>query len=161
MSSSIALPVQEEAPLSSEVTIRQALGPDFDAIASLEPIARDDPRWAAFVRTAIAREECFVATRGDSVLGCAILDYSFFTNGFIPLVSVDAESRRQGIATALIRYLETHCRTPKLFTSTNVSNSGMQELLRKLGFVATGFVDNLDPGDPELVFFKVAKSARG
>jgi hypothetical protein len=29
----------------------------------------------------------------------------------------------------------------------------MQELLRLLGFVPSGVIHNLDPGDPELVYF--------
>ena len=41
----------------------------------------------------------------------------------------------------------------KLFTSTNQSNTPMQALLALLGYVRSGVIDNLDPGDPELVYF--------
>jgi hypothetical protein len=50
--------------------------------------------------------------------------------------------------------LESECRTEKLFTSTNLSNLPMQSLLAKRGYKLSGVIDNLDPGDPELVYFK-------
>jgi len=54
----------------------------------------------------------------------------------------------------LVRHVEQECRTPKLFTSTNESNAPMRALLAKLGFSPSGVIENLDEGDPELVFFK-------
>lgn len=30
----------------------------------------------------------------------------------------------------------------------------MQQVLKKLGFVESGYIENLDEGDPELVYFK-------
>ena len=46
------------------------------------------------------------------------------------------------------------CRTPKLFTSINLSNLGMQSLLAKSGYELSGVIHNLDEGDPELVYLK-------
>lgn len=54
----------------------------------------------------------------------------------------------------LIEHVSTRARGPKLFTSTNESNAPMRALLLRLGFEASGVIHNLDPGDPELVFFK-------
>jgi len=42
----------------------------------------------------------------------------------------------------------------KLFTSTNLSNLPMQSLLAQLNFKLSGVIENLDEGDPELVYFK-------
>ena len=53
-----------------------------------------------------------------------------------------------------IRHLINECRTPKLFTSTNQSNIPMQRLLATLEFARSGFIENLDEGDPEVVYFK-------
>jgi len=50
--------------------------------------------------------------------------------------------------------LINECRTPKLFTSTNQSNVPMQGLLATLEFARSGLIENLDDGDPELVYFK-------
>lgn len=66
--------------------------------------------------------------------------------------------RRHGVATALMRHVESICPTAKLFTSTNESNTPMQRLCKTLGFVRSGWIENLDEGDPEIIYFKrVAK----
>jgi ribosomal protein S18 acetylase RimI-like enzyme len=70
------------------------------------------------------------------------------------MVYIDSDHRRRGVGTALIRHMESQCRTAKLFTSTNESNLEMQSLLAKLGYQPSGVIHNLDEGDPELVYFK-------
>jgi hypothetical protein len=45
----------------------------------------------------------------------------------------------------------------KLWTSTNQSNQAMRLLLPRLGFIESGRIDNLDEGDPELVFVRLPK----
>ncbi|MCX8026153.1 MAG: GNAT family N-acetyltransferase, partial [Thermanaerothrix sp.] len=62
--------------------------------------------------------------------------------------------RRRGAGTRLMQYLECVCRTPKLFTSTNLSNRPMQALLAKLGYILSGVIHHLDENDPELVYVK-------
>jgi RimJ/RimL family protein N-acetyltransferase len=54
----------------------------------------------------------------------------------------------------LLRYLVSICQTPKLFSSTNQSNRPMQALFAKVGFEQSGRIDNLDPNDPEIVYYK-------
>lgn len=70
------------------------------------------------------------------------------------MLYVHANHRRRGAGTALVQHLESLCQTPKLFTSTNLSNLAMQSLLAKLGYELSGVIHNLDEGDPELVYFK-------
>ena len=70
------------------------------------------------------------------------------------MLYVHPSHRRKGVGTQLIRHLEALCTTEKLFTSTNRSNAPMQALLPKLGYAPSGFVENLDEGDPELIYFK-------
>jgi hypothetical protein len=41
-----------------------------------------------------------------------------------------------------------------VFTSTNRSNDAMRALLRTEGWSSSGELDGLDPGDPELVFYR-------
>ncbi|MGQ0543366.1 MAG: GNAT family N-acetyltransferase [Blastocatellia bacterium] len=84
----------------------------------------------------------------------AVLNYKFYDNGWIEMLHVHPQFRRQGIGSALIRHLINACRTLKLFTSTNQSNFPMQRLLATLEFDRSGFIENLDEGDPELVYFK-------
>ena len=52
--------------------------------------------------------------------------------------------------------LAARCKTDKLFTSTNQSNEPMQQLLTRLGYKPSGVIYNVDPGDPELVYFRHA-----
>jgi len=108
----------------------------------------------ALLTGAINANGCFVGVDDHIVVGFAILEYSFYANGFIPLFVVSREHRRSGTGTALLKHAATHCRTPKLFSSTNESNREMQALLKKVGFRESGRIDNLDDGDPEIVYFK-------
>ena len=85
-------------------------------------------------------------------MGYGVLHYHFFGCGFIELLMVGERYRRRGVGLVLITALKSHCRHPKLFTSTNRSNLPMQRLLLNAGFVASGQIDNLDDGDPEQVF---------
>lgn len=77
----------------------------------------------------------------------------FFGQAFIELLMVGARFRRSGLGLALVASFQESCRGRKLFTSTNLSNHPMQSLLLKAGFRPSGYIDNLDEGDPELVFF--------
>ena len=95
-----------------------------------------------------------VAVTDAKVVAYAVLNYKFYDNGWIEMLYVHPQFRRQGIGSALIHYLVNECRTTKLFTSTNQSNFPMQRLLATLGFDRSGFIENLDEGDPELVYFK-------
>lgn len=43
-------------------------------------------------------------------------------------------------------------KTQKIFTSTNQSNTATQQLLIKAGFIPSGYIENLDDNDPELIY---------
>lgn len=137
-----------------KLSLREASPSDAEQLLEFDEIARDDPDRASFLRGAIEDGNCLVAVSGGRTVGYGILDYSFYGQGFIPLVYVRLESRRHGVGSGLIRALEARCVTGKLFTSTNESNAPMKALLRRLGFDPSGIIHNLDPGDPEIVFFK-------
>jgi predicted GNAT family acetyltransferase len=112
----------------------------------------------ALLTQAVAARQAIVARLGATPVGFAVVHNHFFGNKFIELVVVHPDYRRQGIASALIRYVEKTSPGEKLFTSTNQSNSAMQALCEKLGFVRSGQIDNLDEGDPEIIYFKRAAS---
>ncbi|WP_340008930.1 GNAT family N-acetyltransferase [Paenibacillus sp. FSL K6-0276] len=102
----------------------------------------------------ILNEQCIVASLNGEPIGFACYDTTFFECCFIQLAIVNPNFRRLGIASALIRYIEEHCPTSKLFTSTNESNTVMQQVCLSLGFVRSGIIENLDDGDPEWIYFK-------
>lgn len=102
----------------------------------------------------ILNEQCVVASINSEPVGFACYDSTFFECCFIQLVIVNPNFRRLGIAGALMRYIEEHSPTSKLFTSTNESNTIMQQVCLSLDFVRSGIIENLDDGDPEWIFFK-------
>lgn len=133
--------------------VREGTSEDEEAIASFDHIARSDATRAAFVERVLRSETCIVAELQGAVVGYAVLEYTFFEFGFVSMLYVAEAARRRGIGRTLMREIEARCSTTKLFTSTNQSNAPMQALLDRLGYVPSGVIHNLDPGDPELVYF--------
>lgn len=134
--------------------IRKAIISDTPAIISIEHIAAVEEERKQHIREWISRGDAVVAVADDQVMGYAVLEYTFFSQGFISMLIVQEGNRRKGIGTSLILHLERMCKTIKLFTSTNESNKPMQALMSKMSFEPSGVVYNLDEGDPELLFFK-------
>lgn len=106
------------------------------------------------LEAAVTKKQCIIALENNETVGFALFDTSFFGYSYIPLVIVSPLARRKGAASALIHYIEQNCKTQKLFTSTNESNTAMQRVCESLGFVRSGMIENLDEGDPEWIYFK-------
>lgn len=134
--------------------IRPARASDAQAIKAFDAIARLDGSRVTLIDRSIESNQCFVAVVDDRVVAYGILNYTFYEQGFVGMLYVHPESRRRGIGSALMTYLEGRCKTVKLYTSTNQSNTRMQALLAKLGYRPSGIIENLDEGDPELVYMK-------
>ena len=142
------------------ISIRQATEKDTGALCLLDQIARQGEEVRRrFIKRSVAAGTCFVALRGEEIIGYGVLNYSFYDNGCIDMLYIDSKHRRCGAGASLLKHLESICRTPKLFTSTNLSNLPMQALLAKSGYVLSGVIHNLDEGDPEIVYFKPLKNA--
>ena len=137
------------------VDVSRAHEGDLAGIVRIDSRIENWPERRAFIERAVTAGECFVARLADRrICGFATFDRSFFEQPFVSLLYVDETRRREGVATALIERIEAICPGEKLFTSTNRSNGPMQRLCEKLGFVRSGYVENLDEGDPEIVYFK-------
>ena len=141
--------------------IREGTPEDVDALVALDHVARCDSIRADCMAHAVRAGHSFVAEWDGTLVGYGILTYSFYGNGMIELLYVGEGYRRLGVGRALIGYAESRCNTPKLFTSTNLTNKPMQLLLEGLGYRLSGYIDNLDPGDPELVYFKSLVDKQG
>jgi GNAT superfamily N-acetyltransferase len=135
-------------------SIRPAVEDDIEALCSLDLIAQRESERREFIRREVVSGNCSVAVTNEAVIGYGVLNYTFYNNGCIDMLYIHAEHRRCGAGAALLRHMESLCRTPKLFTSTNLSNLPMQSLLATLGYELSGVIHNLDEGDPELVYFK-------
>jgi ribosomal protein S18 acetylase RimI-like enzyme len=133
--------------------IRIATIADYDKLAALDTIAPGETERAVQIRTWIETGCCHVAETDSNIGAYGVLTYQFFGNGFIERVMVGEQFRGQGLGTALVRHFQAVCATPKLFASTNLSNQRMQKLLKTAGFRTSGFIDNLDENDPEIVFY--------
>ena len=136
------------------ISIRPAVSTDIEALCSFDQIAHANRERQQFIANSVSAGTCYVATTEAEIVGYGVLNYVFYGQGWIDMLYVAEGRRRQGAGKALIEHMERQCRTAKLFTSTNLSNLPMQNLLAKLGFVISGRIDNLDEGDPEVVYFK-------
>jgi len=135
-------------------TIRRGQAADAAALKTLDTVVPVDPRRAASIDDWLERDVVFIAEVDDSVVGYSVFNHGFFRQGNVDMLMLHPDFRGQRIGEQLLQALEDVCDTLKLFCTTNVSNHRMQRLLSRLGFVACGFIDELDPGDPELVYVK-------
>ena len=81
---------------------------------------------------------------GNQACAYGVLHYYFFSHGFIDMIMVGADVRRQGYGVALVRHFQQLCTTSRLFGSTNASNQTMQKLLCGAGFRSSCYIDNPD-----------------
>jgi ribosomal protein S18 acetylase RimI-like enzyme len=135
------------------IEVRPARGNDLKGIFRCDPFAGQDAHRRDFIENAFNVGGCHVAVSSE-IVGFAILEYSFFENGFISLLVVHPNFHRREIGTRLVQYLEKICKTGKIFTSTNQSNLPMQALLAKMEYLFSGEIFGLDADDPELIFRK-------
>lgn len=142
--------MSESAP---NVHIRKGTPADLARLEGL-PHAEHWDHHLSLLRRALGSRESLVAEIGSDVVGMAIWDRDFFGKAFIWMLGVHPHYHRRGVASALIRKVESFCAGESLFTSTNKSNTAMQSLCKGLGFIESGYLENLDPGDPEIFLFK-------
>jgi ribosomal protein S18 acetylase RimI-like enzyme len=124
-------------------------------VAKLDALRRWD-----FSQEELSGSVVFIAYVDGEVVGYATAAVKFFDRGFVWMVAVDRAHRRRGVATALIRRAEQWCPSDELFTSTNRSNVPAQRLFESLGYLESGTVDNLDPGDPEVFYCRILEGDR-
>ncbi len=137
--------------------IRTAHMEDLNAIVDIDQFARISEERLRLIRKSLENESVYVAIEQGKIVGYCVFDHSFFERGFISLLIVHPDHRREGIGSDLVKYVEKLCESERIFTSTNESNTPMQELLRKVGYRRSGVIDDLDPGDPEVFFSKKAE----
>ncbi len=142
------------AELIDAIELQSGVGIDAAALARMctGSIAGKE----RFIAESLLLREVLVARAGGRIAGTAIWDRRFFGRPFVWLLGVDPAFRRRGIAARLLGEVATRCTGEPLFTSTNTSNRAMRRMLDQLGFVASGCVDNLDPDDPELFYYRAA-----
>jgi GNAT superfamily N-acetyltransferase len=108
------------------ISIRSATADDIETLFSFDLIAQRENERREYIRRAVSGGECYVAVKGEQVIAYGVLNYTFYYLGCIDMLYVDPDFRRAGAGSALLKHLESLCRTSKLFTSTNLSNLPMQ-----------------------------------
>jgi ribosomal protein S18 acetylase RimI-like enzyme len=136
--------------------IRKSAREDISVISHCDTKSASGGR-REFLERTVQRGGGYTLEQDGKAIGIGILEYTFFEHGFISLIYVSRAARRTGAGEMLLQYLVSICGTPKVFSSTNQSNGPMQALFAKAGFERSGVIHNLDPGDPEIVYYKAIK----
>ena len=138
----------------SKVRIRVGAAADANLLKSIDSVVPYEPTRADFIDHWLREDTVMVAEQDGQAVGYGVFSHGFFHQGQIEMLMIRTDYRGIRIGAQLLATLEQLCDTPKLFVTTNLSNQGMQRLLNRMGYAACGFINELDPGDPELVFFK-------
>jgi GNAT superfamily N-acetyltransferase len=137
--------------------LRTARVKDAGDIVAVDPESLGSPDE---IRVLIREEASLVAVEDSEIVGfLAVKPGHFYKRDFIDLLFIAPGWRRQGIGRALLDAAVRNASTPRVFVSTNESNTPMRELLRREGWSLSGVLVGLDEGDPEHVLFRDAQPA--
>ena len=134
--------------------VRVASADDLPRCVDLAEAVVGARRSGPFVQAALDRRQLLVAHVDGDLSGILAYRTDWFACTFVSLVSVHPDRRRLGIARALFSGLEERSPSPRLFSSTEETNAAAIQMHRALGFVPSGYLDNLPQGYRELLFFK-------
>ncbi len=139
----------------SPSSVLRRVGPgDLDLLAQVDPSLAQTPVHRRHIGELLGAGFSWAAMNGGEILGFAIVTRHFFGFPFVDLLVVAEAARRHGVGLALMAQCEADHDADRIFTSTNESNAPMRRLLAKADWSVSGVIENLDPGDPELVFVK-------
>jgi len=153
----LAKPAQRYEEERMMILVEKATEQELEAIRALDVMVTGDVGRKDFLANAVRAGQCLVARIGGTMVGFGVLDQSygpFNGQGFISLLITHPDHRRRGVATALIHHIEPICPTEKLFTSTDESNVIAQQVYESLGFVRSGYIENVADDDREIIYFK-------
>ena len=142
-----------------EVIVKKAIPSMIDDIVKLDESVIGSQSRECVIRHAVESGRCYIVNTGPNIAAYGIMDYNFYEKGFISLLIVDQKLRRKGFGKLLVKTFIDQCKSDKLFTSTNRSNLPMQKFLENCGFKRCGIIDELDEGDPEIIYCYNKKSA--
>lgn len=111
-------------------------------------------RGGPLIQAAMDRRELLVARLDGEVVGALAYRSDWFGCTFVTLVSVRPDRRRRGVARALFKAVEERSPSPRFFSSTEETNAAAIQMHRALGFLPSGYIENLPQGVRELLFYK-------
>jgi len=136
------------------MVIRLARPEEAARCVDLAEVVVGSRRAGPHVQAALDREHLLVALDDGDVVGTLAYRTDWFTCTMVTLVSVLEDRRRRGVARRLFEAVEAVSPGPRLFSSTEETNVAAIRMHRALGFVESGYVDNLPQGYRELLFYK-------
>ena len=111
-------------------------------------------RAGPFIKAHMERHQLIVAEAEERVIGFLAYRTDWFQCTFVSLVVVHEEWRRKGIAREFFKSVEAVSLSPRIFSSTEETNTPSIRMHTALGFVPSGHIDNLPQGTRELLFYK-------
>ncbi|AXE80530.1 GNAT family N-acetyltransferase [Streptomyces atratus] len=136
-----------------DFVVRRVSESESDALVGIDVVAIEgDTERQASIRRWCQQGLVIAAEDASGLLGYCVAEYTFFEQGFVTMLMVTPSARGRGVGHRLLDAVAASCTTPKLFTSTNVSNQPMQRLLQRAGWSPVGLLHGLDEGDPELFY---------
>lgn len=134
--------------------IRAPQAADLDTIMTLAAAVIGPERAGPFIRSHLDRHHLLVAEDERQVAGVLAYRTDWFQCTFVSLVAVREDRRKRGIARALYQAVEGMSPSPRLYSSTEETNSAAIQMHTALGFGPSGYIDNLPQGYRELLFYK-------
>ena len=128
-------------------TVVNAQMEDLESMVAIDHQVIGNDSRRGEIEKAIREKQCLVVKDGKT-MGFLLYYTHFFGNTFISLVIISPGERRKGYASSLMSHLEKISPTTKIFSSTNESNMEMHRVFQKNGYIRSGVIDNMDPGDP-------------
>ncbi len=129
-----------------DITIRLATSSDETAIDAFDAFRGNRP-------TEISRGEVWVAEIDNEVAGYITFNYSFYRKPFIKYLNTHPKFERQGVALALVKFIEAQCKGKKLFMSTEADNYPMLRFMEKYQYRFVGMINEIQ-AEAEVVFCK-------
>ncbi len=89
----------------------------------------------------------------QEIAGYITFNYSFYRKPFIKYLNTYQKFERQGMAVALVNFIEEQCKGKKLFMSTEADNYPMLCFIEKYHYRFVGMINEIQEA-AEVVFCK-------
>jgi GNAT superfamily N-acetyltransferase len=136
------------------IEIRLPRVADAAPCAELAALVIGEERAGAFIKSHMERHHLIVAEAERDVIGLLAYRTDWFQCTLVSLVAVREKFRRKGIAREFFKSVEAISPSPRLFSSTEETNSVSIRMHMALGFTPSGHIDNLPQGTRELLFYR-------
>jgi GNAT superfamily N-acetyltransferase len=136
------------------VEIRLPRTADAAPCADLAALVIGPERAGAFIKSHLERHHLIVAESAGDIVGLIAYRTDWFECTLVSLVVVKEDFRRRGIAREFFKGVEAISPTPRLYSSTEETDAVAIRMHAALGFVPSGYVDNLPRGHRQLIFYR-------